>query len=138
MFGPAQREMDRMLDDFFGIGSRGELPTTNGAWLAPLTLWEDGERFFVEVELPGVHAADVDASIENGTLRIVAERRAAEGEGRKYWHEERRYGSVVRTVALPETVDAESIEADLHDGVLSLTLAKRPEAKPKRIEVKVR
>jgi HSP20 family protein len=129
--------MDRFWDDFFRLG-RDAGATANGAWLAPLTLWEDGEHFYVDVELPGVPADEVNATIEKGMLRIVANRPTPEGENRKYWHEERHYGSVVRTVALPETVDADSIEADLHDGILSLTLAKRPEAKPKKIDVKVR
>ncbi len=135
MFG---REIDRLWDDVFRFGGREDFPSTGGAWVAPLSLWEDVEHFYVDVELPGVLASDVDATIENGTLRIVASRKPPEGEDRKYWHNERRYGSVVRTIALPDTVDAESIQADLHDGVLSLELSKRPEAKPKRIEVKVR
>ena len=69
------------------------------------------------------------------TLTIMAERKAPEDE-RKVWHQERRYGRVERTFSLPETADGDSIEAELRDGVLSITLAKKSEAQPKQIPVK--
>ena len=137
-FGAMGRDMDRWFDDFFQTRPGQEKSTTGGRWFAPLTLWEEGDDYFVQVEAPGVLADDIRVTVEDDTLKIEALRKAPEGESRKYWHEERRYGSAVRTIALPKTVDPESIEADLHDGVLNLKLSKRPEAKPKQVEIKVR
>lgn len=126
-----QREMDTLLDQFFGNGR------SNQAWYAPASLWEGEEHFHIEMEVPGVSQDDIELTFEKGVLRIAAERKPAD-EKRKYWHQERRYGRVERLVTLPESVDPESIEAELSDGVLQVTLAKKPEAQPKKITVKVR
>ena len=83
----------------------------------------------------GGGASFVHATLEKNVLRVAATRTAPAGE-RKYWHEERAYGQLERHFTLPETVDPDGIEALLEDGVLHLTLAKKPEAQPKKIEVK--
>lgn len=129
-FENVQREMDTLFDQFFGGRS------TTQAWYAPASLWEDEERFHIELEVPGVEHENVDLTFEKGVLRITAERKPAE-EKRKYWHQERRFGRLERFVTLPETVDPESIEAELKSGVLHVTLAKKPESQPKKINVKV-
>jgi len=125
-----QREMDTLLDQFFGNGRQSQ------AWYAPARMWEGEEHFHIEVDMPGVTNDDIELTFEKGVLRIAAERKPAD-EKRKYWHQERRYGRIERLVQLPETVDPESIEAELKSGVLLVTLAKKPEAQPKKISVKV-
>ena len=123
------REMDQMFDTLFhgGNGTAG--------WHAPASLWEEEGRFCLEVELPGVKQEDVDVTLEKNTLRITAERHSP--EDRKYFHQERSYGRIERLITLPETVNNESIEAELKDGVLHLFLTKRPESQPRKIAVKV-
>jgi HSP20 family protein len=124
-----QREMDQMFEHFFGGG------THTGAWFAPATLWEEEGCWRLEVDLPGVRQEDIDITLEKNALRLKAERKPPLPDG-KYWHQERSYGTIERTITLPETVDAEQIEAELKEGVLRLRLAKRPEFQPKKVQVK--
>lgn len=125
-----QSEVDQLFEQFFPRNGNG---TTT--WSAPITLWEENNSFYVEVDLPGVTLENVDVTLEDNTLRIKAERKLPETE-RKYWHHERAFGQVQRVISLPDVVDPESIEAELKDGILSLKLAKRPEAQPRKINIK--
>jgi HSP20 family protein len=128
-----QREMDQVFDHFFGEGNgNGQ---TAAHWFAPASLWEEQDRWCVEIDLPGVKQEDVDITFEKNALRLTAERHAPQDD-RKFWHQERGYGKIERLVTLPETVDPDRIEAELTDGVLRLYLSKRPELQPKKIQVK--
>ena len=128
------QELEQFLDHFLQSGlSR---PGAEGSWPAPACLWEDDAGFHLEVELPGVKRDDIGLTIEKGTLRVSAERKAPEEE-RKYWHQERGFGDIERIVSLPEAVDHDSVDAELTDGVLHVSVAKTPEVKPKQIEVSV-
>lgn len=103
----------------------------------PVDLWEDQDAYWVEAELPGVKAEDVDIDLEENVLTLKGERRlerSTEEEG--YRHTERVYGKFTRAFRLPESVDADQVEADLADGVLKIRLPKKPEAKARKIEVK--
>jgi HSP20 family protein len=127
------RDMNQLFDAFL------QSATTNGGpartWFSAAALWEAGDCFYVEADMPGVKREDVELTLEKNVLRIAAERKAPEEE-RNYWHNERGYGRVERSVTLPESVDPDSIEAELRDGVLNIKLHKRPETLPKRIEIK--
>lgn len=105
-------------------------------WQAPASIWEADNTFHIEVDAPGVTKDDVGLTFEKGELQISLERKAPE-ENRTTWHNERGYGKVSRTVTLPDTVDADTISAELVNGVLHVTVTKLPEAQPKRIEVRV-
>jgi HSP20 family molecular chaperone IbpA len=108
----------------------------------PAGLWEDEGSYHIELDVPGVAREDIDITLNKGALQIIAERKhlqaGTEGEGdeRKGWHEERVYGKVSRTFTLPDSVDPNSIQAELNNGVLRVSIAKTPEAQPQRIEVK--
>jgi HSP20 family protein len=102
---------------------------------APLSVWEDAERVYVEVDVPGLQPQQVDVHIEDGKLHIAGERAPAQRDQR-CWYEERAFGRFSRAIGLPETVDPTRVEAQLRDGVLSITLHKRPEAQPHRVNVK--
>jgi HSP20 family protein len=102
---------------------------------APTNLWEDSDAWRVEIELPGFKQEQIDLTLEKNQLRVAAERSAPEAE-RKYWHQERGYGRVERVITLPETVDTDSIDAELRDGILQLTFKKKAEAQPRKISVK--
>ena len=123
-------DFDSLVDQFFGAGGRGIQ-----AFYVPASVWEDKNAYHVEMDVPGVTRDNVELTFEKGTLRITTERPAPE-ESRAGLVDERRYGKVTRTVALPESIDPESINAELTNGVLHVTVAKKPEAQPKRIEVK--
>jgi HSP20 family protein len=126
------RDVDQLVERFMGHGNGSAC-----ANYAPANLWEEEGKWCVEWELPGVKQDAIDITLEKNVLRIAATRQAPEGE-RKYWHEERTYGQFERSFTLPETVDSDKIEAVLTDGVLHLTLAKKPEAQPKKIEVRAK
>lgn len=127
------REVSQLFNELFQSVANGQgEPRT---WFASAALWEAGDCFYVEADMPGVQREDIDVTLEKNVLRVSAERKAPQGE-RTYWHNERGYGRVERSITLPETVDPDSIEAELKDGVLYLKIQKRPEALPKRIDIK--
>jgi HSP20 family protein len=105
-------------------------------WRAPASIWEADNTFHIEVDAPGVLKEDVELTFDKGSLAITLERKVPEGE-RTSWHNERGYGKVSRSVSLPDTVDPETISAELTNGVLHVTITKRPEALPKKIDVKI-
>ena len=105
------------------------------SWRAPAALWEDEDSFHLELEVPGVANDDIEITYEKGKLVVSAQRKSPDAD-RKYWHHNRSYGQSRFRLQLPDTVDGEKIEAQLKQGVLQLTLAKIPEAQPKKIAVK--
>ena len=124
--------LDTWFDQFFGDdgGSMGR------AWAGmPVALWDDEDHFFIEAELPGVMDSDVDVTVHNGMLFIRGERRPE--EGRRYLYNGRSFGRFERVITLPEAVKTDDVQATLKDGILSITLPKSPEAKPKKIMLKV-
>ena len=122
-------EFDNLFNQFF----RAE---EVAMWRAPASIWEADNTFHIEVDSPGVSKENVELTFDKGTLQITLERKAPEGE-RTNWHNERGYGKVSRTVSLPETADPETIQAELNNGVLHVTVAKLPQAQPKKIDVRV-
>src|SRR4051812_47779400 len=122
-------DFDTLFNQFF----RSEGAT---AWYAPVAIWESDNTFHVEADAPGVNKEDVEITFDKGTLQISLERKAPEGD-RTNWHNERGYGKVSRSFSLPETVDPDTISAELTNGVLHVTITKLPEAQPKKIDVKV-
>lgn len=135
-FASVRRRMNALFDEFFG--GWGSEATTAPAEVAgaPACAWEDDQHVFVEFDLPGVRKDDLDLKLENGLLHIRAERKMPyPQEGN--WYDERCYGRLERHLRLPAMVDANSIDAQLHDGVLSIRLNKLPEHQPRHIEVKV-
>ena len=79
---------------------------------------------------------DLDVTMDKGTLRISVERKAPEGE-REFCLKERSYGPLERQFSLSDQLDPQSIEAELREGILHVKIAKRPEAQPRQIDVKV-
>lgn len=128
-----QREMENLfghvLSDTSGNG------TASHGWRAPMAVWDDADKIYVEFELPGVSKDTIDITVHKGQLRVTGERKAPEGE-RKYWVNDRCYGPFDRTLNLPDDVDSESVDARFTDGVLQLVVSKRPEAQPKKVELK--
>jgi len=130
-----QDEVNRLFSSSFSRSGDGEL--TRGAWSPSVDIFEDKDRIVLEAELPGVKPEDVDISIENNVLTIHGERKFEKKDDQGNFHRvERSYGSFTRSFTLPPTVSAENANADFDNGVLRLTLAKREEAKPRRIEIK--
>ena len=137
-FELAQREFDTMLGRFLGERQANGTNGGTGA-LAPygVDIREDGDRLVVEAEMPGFKKEDVDITLENQTLTISGERREEKKDQKEagYLLNERRYSRFLRSFTLPPTVDEKSVQAKLENGVLTVTLNKREETKPRKIFV---
>lgn len=109
------------------------------AWSPACDIYENDNEIVVKAELPEVKKEDVHVAIENNVLTIRGERKFSEETKQENYHRvERSYGEFMRSFTLPNFVDATKVNADFKDGILRVTLAKREEAKPKQIEVKVK
>ncbi len=127
-----QEEMSRLFDDrLFRAGE-------SVGWTPACDIYEDEEGVTLRFDLSGVEAKDVDVRFENGVLTLKGERKLEQEDKRENYHRiERSYGTFTRSFSLPGTVDAEKIRAEAKNGVLSVHLPKRAEARPRAIQVKV-
>jgi HSP20 family protein len=108
------------------------------AWAPALDVREDKDKFVIRAELPGLKREDIDVSLQDGALVISGERKFEKTEeGVEVHRQERYYGKFERTLTLPEPVAADKVKAEYKDGVLTVTLPKTEEAKPKKIDVSV-
>jgi HSP20 family protein len=130
--GRLQDEMNRLFEDrLFRAGE-------SVGWTPACDVYEDEESVALRFELAGVDPKKVDIRFENGVLTLRGERKLEKEEKRENYHRvELSYGAFTRSFALPGTVDAEKIRADARDGILTVTLPKRAEARPRPIQVKV-
>ena len=130
----------REFATFFGnfAEPNGKDKLTTGNFVPPVDVYEDEQNLTLKLEIPGVEESDLNVSVENETLTVQGERKFEKEEKEENFHRvERRYGSFVRSFTLPTTVDTENVSADYKNGVLSLQLVKRAEAKPKQIKVNI-
>jgi len=129
-------ELDRLFESPFGELSRTSR-LMNG-WSPAVDLYEDKNNFIVKVELPGMKREDIEVSLHDGALTISGERKSEEKFDDANLHRTERYfGRFQRSLLLPKAVQADKVAAQYRDGVLSITLPKSEEAKPKQIEVNV-
>jgi HSP20 family protein len=109
---------------------------TSRVFEPPVDILEEAEAYELRAELPGFGPDEVEVEVDKGVLTITGERaREEEKEGRAYRRVERVYGRFTRSFSLPDTVDAESIAADMKHGVLTVRLPKRPAATPRKVTV---
>jgi HSP20 family protein len=133
-FHQLRNEVDRLLTGFFGPTADGFLP---GVFRnqPPVNVWEQQDALKVEMELPGIKSEQLDISVAGNELSIKVNRPDVAQEGVTYHRRERPVGAFSRIVRLPVEVDADRVEADLRDGVLTITLPKAESAKPRKINV---
>jgi HSP20 family protein len=131
-FGPLfGREGRGVLEELWGRGSaRGFAPSVDVS--------EDDAHFIVTAELPGIKREDVNVELEDDVLTIRGEKRRSEREEKKEKRRfvERSYGTFSRSFTLPANADPERIGAGFKDGVLTVTIGKRPETKPRVVDIK--
>ena len=136
-FSPFRRVFDRVFDDpFFRSAGFGSIAEEGSL---ALDLYEKDGALKVEASLPGYKKEDVDVQVHDGILSIKAQRssESEEGEkGSKFYRRERSWGSVSRRVALPGIVKDAPVEAELKNGVLTLSIPLPEKAQPKQIEIK--
>lgn len=127
-----QDEMNRLLGDTFRIV--GDWPQRDGMWRLALDVSENEDAFIVQASVPGVNPDDLDINLLNNVLTIQGEIQPEESQGQIHLRE-LSYGKFYRSIRLPVAVDMDKAEATYHNGVLTLTLPKVEEAKPKRIAI---
>jgi HSP20 family protein len=135
-FEDLRREMDRLFEPYLGGLGRSLLPRSRV--YPAINVWDDGPRLMAEAEVPGVEPGDVDVHVMGDELTIKGHRKAREGEKLTYHRQERGTGEFTRVLTLPVEIDADTVEAVLQDGVLTITLPKEESAKPRQVEVKVK
>jgi HSP20 family protein len=130
---------DRMARLFGDAYMRDEDTGFRGAWAPVVDIYEtDNHDLVVKAELPGLSRDDIDVVIENSTLMLKGEKKFDSSiKDEHYRRIERTYGKFTRSFTLPNTVDASKVSADFKNGVLTVTLPFREEAKPRSINVAV-
>ncbi len=124
--------LDRAFDQFFGGGSGAS------AWSPAVDVQESDDSITLRADLPGVDPKEVSVEVKNSVLTLRGERKhETEATESNFHRVERSYGAFTRRFTLPRTVDSEKVTATYRHGVLEVTLAKRAEAKPRQVEVKV-
>jgi HSP20 family protein len=132
----AQMEIER-LNRMFDAAFTGE-PIGHGTWVPAVDIYETTDKdVVVKVELPEMKREDIKVTFENDMLTIEGERRFVSNVDREQYHRvERGYGAFRRSFTLPSSVDATKVQASYADGVLTVTLPRREEARPKQIQIK--
>lgn len=137
-FEELEQIQNRLSDSIFRTPARNHSNGETAHWMPIADVMEDDKEYGIVLELPGVKKADVDVRVEDGWLKISGERpKAEEKEGRGFNRIERATGPFHREFRIPKDADPESVSAKYRDGLLMVAIAKREEAKPRRIEVKV-
>lgn len=130
-----QDQFNRFFNEAFGRASEEGSLTT---WAPSVDIYETEHELVVKADLPDIRPEELDIRVENNILTIRGERKFEKKENEKnYLRVERSYGSFTRSFSLASTVKTEAIKADYKNGVLTLTIPKREEAKPKQIKVNV-
>jgi HSP20 family protein len=131
-YSTLRRAMDRVFDDFGGRwrGTEAELTF-------PIDLSETEDSVTVKAVLPGIKPEDVEISVSEGVLTVKGESRFEQkSEHENYYRQEIRYGAFSRSIPLPSRVNHEQADAEFKDGVLTVTLPKAEEVRPKQIKIK--
>lgn len=124
----------RLMDTFFNGEATQELSNRN--WSPAVDIRETEDAYMVHAELPGLSKDDINITLENNILKLTGERRFEKDVDEEQFHRvERAYGTFTRAFSLPSRVDSDGVEAKFKDGVLTLTVPKVEEAKPRRIDI---
>jgi HSP20 family protein len=136
-FAQLQDRINRVFSDAYGRQDDGLL--TSGTWVPPVDIYQQGDHELVlKAELPDMTREDIDITVDNGTLTIRGEKKFSGEVKEEAFHRiERRYGSFSRSFSLPQTVDTAKVGAEYKNGVLTVRLPLREEAKPRQIKVDV-
>lgn len=134
-----QDRMNRIFGDVYARRGDDDV-MARGDWMPLVDIYEnDRHELLIKAEMPGMKREDIDIKVENNTLTIRGERRReSEVREEQYHRVERSYGSFSRSFSLPSTVDSERVSAEYKDGVLTVLLPTREEAKPRQIAVQVK
>ena len=129
-------EIDRLFEA--PLSDLGPTASVFGGWTPAIDVFEDKENVTIKAELAGMKKEDIEVTLHDGTLSIAGERKTEKKvEEAGLYRSERFFGRFQRAVALPSPVDGSKVKAEYKDGILTVTLPKTDEAKPKQIDVSV-
>ena len=133
-----QDRLNRIFADAYPRRYDDDL-TQRGEWFPPVDIYENGsDEIVLKAELPGLRREDIDLRVENNTLTLRGERKQdTEIKPDQYHRVERSYGAFSRSFTLPSRIDTENVHAEFKEGVLSIKLPVKAEAKPRQIEVAI-
>ena len=132
-------EMNRLFDSFFTPAPLGAERAWTTGWYPAVDVAETESAFLVTAEIPGMTAEDVKIDLTGNVLTLKGEKKEEKDEKGRNWHRvERCFGSFMRSVQLPETIDGERAKASYENGVLKIEVAKSPAARPRQIKVDVK
>ena len=129
-------ELDSLFELPFLTNNANQSQLFSG-WTPALDLYQSNDNLVAVIELPGMRKEDIEISLHEGMLTISGERKHQTGENEKAERSERYVGKFRRSISLPARVDASKVSASYKDGILTVTLPKAEEAKPKKIQVNV-
>ncbi|MEJ2328250.1 MAG: Hsp20/alpha crystallin family protein [Chromatiales bacterium] len=129
------KELDNMFDPNRRADDTSRIEGSD--WTPAVDIKEEGDRYLLHADIPGVKADDIEVSMDKGVLTIKGERKHESTESKEgYKRVERSHGVFMRRFSLPDGVDGENISASSKDGVLEVVIPKSEPEKPRRIEVK--
>ena len=133
-----QDRINRVFGDAYTRRYDDDL-TQRGEWFPPVDIYENGnDEIVLKAELPGLQREDIELRVENNTLTLRGERkRESDIKQEQYHRVERSYGAFSRSFSLPSRIDTENVRAEFKEGVLSIKLPVKAEAKPRQIEVAI-
>lgn len=136
-FAHLQHRINRVFTEENGRGDIGLL--TSGTWVPPVDIYQTGDHEVVlRAELPDMAREDIDITVDNGTLTMKGEKKFTSDVREDSFHRiERRYGTFSRSFSLPQTVDTGKVAAEYKNGVLTVRLPLRDEAKPRQVKIDV-
>jgi HSP20 family protein len=132
-----QERVSRALGDFYGRGQDDVM--RRGPWVPPVDIYEgQNHEMVIKAELPDIKREDIDIRVEDNTLTITGEKKLEDNVKQDQFHRiERMYGTFTRSFTLPAAIYTEKVNAEYRNGVLTIKLPMREEAKPKQIQVQV-
>jgi HSP20 family protein len=131
-----KREMDQMFDNFFGSGK--DVDEFSSAWHPSVDIKETKDDFVLMAEVPGMSKDDIKINISENTLTIKGEKKEEQkGDDQNYHRVERRYGAFQRSFTLPTQIHGTKVKAAYKDGILTITMPKKEEVKPKEIPITI-
>lgn len=139
------QEFENLLERYNKTGARDiakrlDNDLSFADWAPSVDIEEEEDKYLIKADLPGVDKDNIEVKLENGVLSIRGEKKTEveTGKGTRRHRSERFHGTFARSFSLPDAVRADSVEAAYKDGVLSLSIPKAEEAKPRAIDIQVK
>ena len=131
-----RERMNRLFEDAVSTARSEEKDMISSSWAPAVDIYEDEKQLVLTAEIPGINEKDVEIKVEDNTLSIHGERKLEKETKEENYHRiERAYGSFFRSFTLPNHIDQDKIQAEHENGVLKITMPKKPELQPRKVKI---